>query len=94
MILQLTRIHLVLGIVGWVLVQVREQDRLAVGGLDVFSRAAVAVPACADFVIEGAVYFVGFSAEDAGEVVGHGEGVAGRARRREIEASRLKGCAA
>lgn len=36
-ILQLTRIHLVLRIVGWVLVKVWEQDSLAVGGLDVFS---------------------------------------------------------
>jgi hypothetical protein len=32
------------------------------------------VPAGADLVVEGAVYFVGFGAEDAGEVVGHVEG--------------------
>jgi hypothetical protein len=36
-VLQLARIHLVLRVVGWVLVQVREQDRLAVGWLDVLS---------------------------------------------------------
>lgn len=78
MVLQLTRIHLVLGIVGRVLVQVGEQDRLTVGGLDVFSRAAVAVAARADLVVERAVYFVGFSAEDTGEVVRHGEGVVER----------------
>jgi len=55
MVLQLARIHLVLGIVGWVLVEVGEQDRLRVGGLDVFARAAVAVAACANFIVEGAV---------------------------------------
>ncbi len=36
-VLQLARIHLVLRVVGWVLVQVREQDRLAVGWLDMLS---------------------------------------------------------
>jgi len=78
-ILQLRSIHLVLGIVGGVLVEVGQQDGLAVGGLDVFSRAAVAVAAGTDFVVEGAVYFVGFGAEDGGEVVRHfEEGCAGR----------------
>jgi hypothetical protein len=55
MILQLAGIHLVLGVVGRVLVEVGEEDRLRVGGLDVFARAAVAVAAGADFVVEGAV---------------------------------------
>jgi hypothetical protein len=32
------------------------------------------VPTGADLVVEGAIYFVGFGAEDAGEVVGHFEG--------------------
>ena len=36
-----------------------------------FSGTAVAVTAGADFVIEGAVDFVLFGAEDRGEVVGH-----------------------
>lgn len=36
-----------------------------------FSRAAVAVAACADLVVEGAVDFVLLGAEDGGEVVGH-----------------------
>jgi hypothetical protein len=72
-VLQLARIHLVLRVVGWVLVQVWEEDGLAVGGLDVFATAAVPVSACADLVVEGAVYFVGFCAEDAREVVGHCE---------------------
>jgi hypothetical protein len=40
----------------------------------VFSRAAVAVSAGANLVVEGTVYFVGFRAEDGGEVVRHGEG--------------------
>jgi len=39
----------------------------------VFSGAAVPVSAGTDLVVEGTVYFVGFRAEDAGEVVGHGE---------------------
>ena len=30
------------------------------------ARAAVAMAACADFVVEGAVDFVGFGAEDGG----------------------------
>ena len=55
MVLQLTRVHLVLRIIRRVLVQVRQEDRLAVGGLDVFARASVAVAAGADFVVEGAI---------------------------------------
>jgi len=51
-VLQLARIHLVLRVVGWVLVQVWEEDGLAVGGLDVFARAAVPVSAGADLVVE------------------------------------------
>lgn len=54
-VLQLGGVHAVLGVEGWVLVEVWHQDRLAVGGLDVFSGAAVAVAAGADFVVEGAV---------------------------------------
>jgi hypothetical protein len=41
------------------------------------------VAAGADLVVEGTVYFVGFGAEDAGEVVGHCGGcevVVGRTR--------------
>ena len=65
-VLQLRGVHLVFGIVRWVLVQVGEQDRLAVGGFDVFARTPVAVAAGADFVVEAAVYFVLFGAEDGG----------------------------
>ena len=65
-VLQLAGIHLVLGVVGRVLVQVGQQDGLRVGGLDVFARAAVAVPAGADFVVEAAVHFVLLGAEDGG----------------------------
>lgn len=36
------------------------------------ARTAVAVSACADLVVEGAVDFVLLRAEDGGEVVGHG----------------------
>lgn len=68
MVLQLRRVHLVLGIVRRVLVQVRQQDGLGVGRFDVLPAAAVAVPAGADFVVEGAVHFVLLGAEDGGEV--------------------------
>lgn len=70
-VLQLARIHLVLRIVGRVLVQVRQQDRLRVRRLDVFARTAIAVAAGADLVVKGAVDFVLLGAEDGGEVVGH-----------------------
>jgi len=51
-VLQLLRIHGVFGVVGWILVQVGKEDGLRVGGLDVLARAAVAVAAGADFVVE------------------------------------------
>ena len=40
-----------------------------------FSRAAIAVTAGADFVVEGTVDFVLLGAKDRGEVVGHNEGL-------------------
>lgn len=67
-VLQLARVHFVFWIVGRVLVEVWQQDGLGVGRFDVFATAAVAVPACADFVIEGAVHFVLLRTEDGGEV--------------------------
>lgn len=70
MVLQLARVHLVLRVVRRVLVQVGQEDRLRVGGFDVLAAAAVAVPAGADFVVEGAVHFVLLRAEDGGEVAG------------------------
>jgi hypothetical protein len=73
-VLQLRGRHARLAIVGGVLVEVGQQDCLTVGGLDVFARAAVAVAAGADFVVEGAVDFVLLRTEDGGEVVGHGAG--------------------
>lgn len=54
-VLQLAGVHAVLGVEGRVLVEVGHEDRLRVGRLDVFARAAVAVAAGADFVVEGAV---------------------------------------
>jgi hypothetical protein len=54
-VLKLLRVHLVLGVEGGILVQVREEDRLAVRRLDVLSRAPVAVAAGADLVVETAV---------------------------------------
>lgn len=52
MVLELGRVHAVLGVVSWVLVEVGHEDRLRVRGLDVFSGAAVSVSAGADFLIE------------------------------------------
>lgn len=63
-VLQLVLVHFVLGVEGWVLVEVREQYRLRVGRLDVLSRAAVAMAARADFIVEAAVDFVLLGAED------------------------------
>ena len=71
MVLQLRWIHLVLGIVGRVLVQVRQEDRLRVRGLDVLPRASVSVPTCADLVVEGAVNFVLLRAENRREIIRH-----------------------
>ena len=73
MVLQLARVHLVLGVVGRVLVQVRQEDGLGVRGFHVLAAAAVAVPAGADLVVEGAVDFVLLRAENGGEVAGLGE---------------------
>lgn len=70
-ILQLAGVHLVLGIVGRILVHVGHEDGLRVRGLHVFARAAVAVTACADLVIEGAIDLVLLGTENGGEVVGH-----------------------
>ena len=67
-VLQLAGVHLVLGVVGRVLVQVGQEDGLRVGRLDVLAAAAVAVAAGADLVVEGAVDLVLFGAEDGGEV--------------------------
>ena len=50
MVLELGGVHAVLGIVGGVLVEVGHEDGLAVGGLDVFPGAAVAMAAGADFL--------------------------------------------
>ena len=60
-VLQLAGVHFVLRIVGRVLVQVGEQDRLRVRGFDVFARAPVAMAAGTDFVVEGAVDLEGMS---------------------------------
>lgn len=60
-----------LGVVGRVLVHRRQQDRLRVRRLHVLARAAVAVPAGPDLVVEGAVDLVLLGAEDGGEEVGH-----------------------
>lgn len=71
-VLQLARVHFVFWVVGRVLVQVGQEDGLRVRGFDVLAAAAVAVPAGANFVVEGAVYFVLLRAEDGGEVAGCG----------------------
>ena len=63
-VLQLLLVHAALGVVRRVLVEVRHEDRLRVGWLDVLATAAVAVAAGADFVVEGAVDLVLLGAED------------------------------
>ena len=69
-VLQLRGVQLVFGVEGGVLVEVGQQDGLAVAGLDVLARAAVAVAAGTDLVVEGAVDLVLLRAKDGGEVVG------------------------
>lgn len=49
-VLQLRRVHAVLGVVRWVLVQVRHQDRLTIRGFDMFAGAAIAVAAGTNFL--------------------------------------------
>lgn len=78
-VLQLRGVHAGFIVVGRVLVEVRQEDGLGVGGLHVFARAAVTVAAGADFVVERAIDLVLLCAEDGGEVVGHG-GVVVRVR--------------
>jgi len=65
-VLQLPSVHPALVVVGRVLVHVGHEHGLRVGWLDMLSRAAVAVAAGADLVVEGAVDFVLFCAEDGG----------------------------
>ena len=70
MVLELGGVHFVFRVVEGVLVEVREEDRLAVRWLHVFATAPVAVAAGADLVVEAAVDFVLLGAEDGGEVAG------------------------
>lgn len=70
-VLQLARVHLVLGVVGRVLVHVGHEDSLRVRGLHMLARAAVTVAACTDLVVEGAIDLVLLGTENGGEVVGH-----------------------
>lgn len=55
MILQLRRVHFVLGVVRRVLIEVGQEDGLRIRRFNMFARTPVAVAACADFVVEGAV---------------------------------------
>lgn len=77
-VLQLGRVHAVLGVEGGVLVEVGHEDGLRVGGLDVFAGAAIAVAAGADLIVEGAVDFILLCSEDGGEEVSHFDGGARR----------------
>lgn len=77
-VLQLAGVHLILGVVGWVLVHVRHQDSLRVGRLDMFTGAAISVPTCADLVVERAIDLVLLCTENGSEIVGHSECVCRR----------------
>ncbi len=70
-VLQLRRVHAVLGVERRVLVQVRHEDRLRVRRLDVLPAAPIAVAARANLVVKGAVDLVLLGAEDGGEEVCH-----------------------
>jgi len=70
-VLELRRVHSVLGIVCRVLVQVGHKNGLTVGRLDVLSRAAIAVTTSADFKVERAVDFVKLGTENRSKKVGH-----------------------
>jgi hypothetical protein len=73
MVLDLARIHLVLGVVCRVLVEIRQENCLRVGRLDMLARASIPVATGSDFVVEGAVDLVLLGTEDGSEVVSHGE---------------------
>ncbi len=72
-VLKLAGVHLDLGVVRWVLVQVGQQDGLRVRWLDVLARAAVAVSTRADLVVKRAVDLVLLCAENGSQVVRHCE---------------------
>jgi hypothetical protein len=57
--LQLCWGHLELWIVGWVLVEVREEDGLRVRRLDMFARASVTMSASSNLVVDRAVHLGG-----------------------------------
>lgn len=70
-VLDLARVHLVLGVERRVLVEIGHEDRLRVRRLDMLARASVPVATGADLVVEGAVDLILLGAEDGGEVVRH-----------------------
>jgi hypothetical protein len=70
-VLELRRVHSVLGVVCRVLVQVWHEDGLTVGRLDVLSRAAITVTASADFKVERAVDLVKLGTENGSKKIGH-----------------------
>jgi len=70
-VLQLRRIHLVLSVKAWVVVEIREENCLRIRRFYMLPRAAVTVAARSDFVVEAAIDLVLFGTEDGSEVVGH-----------------------
>lgn len=71
MILQLGSVHTVLGVKGRILVEVRHENGLAVAGLDVFARTAIAMTASTNFIVEATVDFVLFGAKNGSQKVCH-----------------------
>lgn len=60
-----------LSIVSRVLIKVGHENGLRVGRFDVLARAAVAMAASADLVVEGAVDLVLLCSKNGGEIVSH-----------------------
>lgn len=65
-VLDLARVHLVLGVERRVLVKIGHEDRLRVRRFDMLARASVPVATGPDLVVEGAVNLVLLGTEDGG----------------------------
>ena len=74
MLLELGCSECACSIVGWVDVDVGEEDGGGEGGFDVFPGALVPVTTCTNLEVKGAVHLVLFSAIDGGQMISHERG--------------------